>query len=373
MLPPDPLLPPPSQTPLIAAALSGGVDSAVAAALLKAQGYRLVGITLQLNAKTGPRHAKACCAGADIYDAKRLAAKLDIPHYVLDYQSQFHREVIDPFVNAYASGKTPSPCATCNQKIKFGQLLDFARSVGAAYLATGHYVRRVMTQDGMVLRRAADKQRDQSYFLFALNADQLAHSVFPLGDLTKEAVRGLAKKLSLPLADKPASQDLCFAAGKPYWQAVEQFSNHPLPSGTLRHVDGRVLGKHGGLHRYTLGQRRGLGIAGEMSPLFVVDIDAKTNSVTLGPKEALETSRIALEGVNWLPARQPDAKGEPVQAKLRSSGRLLPARLYHERHAPYLQFEKPALRPAPGQACTFYGIGDNEDLLLGGGWAAASP
>src|SRR5579864_3444962 len=284
----------------IVAAMSGGVDSTVTAALLAKAGYDVVGVTLQLYDHGAAIQKKgACCAGQDIHDARTAAERLGIPHYVLDYESRFRDAVMEDFADAYLRGETPVPCIRCNQTVKFRDLVEVARELGAAALATGHYVRRLPGPGGPELHRAVDPARDQSYFLFATTREQLQYLRFPLGGLAKPAVRRVAAELGLSVADKPDSQDICFVPEGRYTTIVDRLRPHGALAGDIVHLDGRVLGRHEGVTRYTVGQRRGLNVAvGE--PLYVVRIDAEARQVIVGPREALLTASLRLKGINWL-------------------------------------------------------------------------
>src|SRR5215470_13236172 len=284
----------------IVVAMSGGVDSSVTAALLVERGFEVVGITLQLydhGAAIGRKGA--CCAGQDIGDARRVAEHLGIAHYVLDYESRFRKEVIEDFAETYRRGETPVPCIRCNQRIKFRDLLATARELGASALVTGHYVRRIIGPDGPELHRAADPDRDQSYFLFATTRAELDFLRFPLGELAKPQVRALAAELGLKVAAKPDSQDICFVPSGKYQTIVEKLRPGAIEPGEIVHVDGRVMGAHNGVINFTVGQRRGIGVA-TGDPLFVVKLDAPNRRVIVGPREALGVHRIALRDVNWL-------------------------------------------------------------------------
>ena len=359
---------PPAETRVVVA-MSGGVDSSVTAALLREQGYDVVGITLQLydhGAAVGRKGA--CCAGQDIHDARRVADRLGIAHYVLDYENRFRAEVIDEFADSYLAGETPIPCVRCNQQIKFRDLLDTARDLGAAALATGHYVRRVAGPAGAELHRAVDRSRDQSYFLFATTRDQLDFLRFPLGGMTKPEVRALADRFGLAVAAKPDSQDICFVPSGGYASVVEKLRPGTIEPGEIVHVDGRVLGRHDGIIHYTVGQRRGLGLVDAETPgepLYVVRLDAAARRVVVGPKTALAETRVTVREVNWL-LPVPAADGVAAAVKLRSMSTPAAARIFARGSGAEILLETPQLGVAPGQACVFY----DGDRVLGGGWIA---
>jgi tRNA-specific 2-thiouridylase len=353
----------------VVAAMSGGVDSSVAAALLAQAGYEVVGITLQLydhGAAVGRKGA--CCAGQDIYDAKRVADRLGIDHYVLDYEARFRSAVIEDFADSYLAGETPIPCVRCNERVKFGDLLGTARELGAAALATGHYVRRLEGPDGAELHRAVDPARDQSYFLFATTAAQLDYLRFPLGGLEKRETRAIAERLGLAVAAKPDSQDICFVPSGRYAEVVEKLRPGAAEPGDIVHVDGRLLGRHDGLLHYTVGQRRGIGISESQvdgEPLYVVRLEPARRRLVVGPKTALGISGIRLGAVNWLGAGAPGSGGEAVEVKLRSMSAPVRARLWLEAGGgARVELAEPQLGVAPGQACVFY----RGSRVLGGGW-----
>jgi len=354
----------------IVVAMSGGVDSSVVAGLLAREGHEVIGITLQLYDHGEATARKgSCCAGQDIHDARRVAETLRIPHYVLDYEERFARSVMDQFAASYLAGETPIPCVTCNSQIKFRDLLDTAAELGADALATGHYIERRDGPAGPALYRAADADRDQSYFLFATTRAQLDRLQFPLGAYRKAAVRDLARDLGLPVAEKSDSQDICFVPSGRYSDVIERLKPGAAQPGDLVHVDGRVVGRHSGIVNFTVGQRKGLGIAtGE--PLYVVRLDAETARVVVGPRTALETRRLHLRDVNWL-GDGPLAE-EPVRevfARVRSSQAPRPARLDATDPARItVELLDGEHGVAAGQACVFYENGDGRARMLGGGF-----
>lgn len=362
---------PPSETRVVAA-MSGGVDSSVVAALLKARGYDVVGITLQLYDHGAAIQKKgACCAGQDIHDARDVADQIGIPHYVLDYESKFRQQVMDDFADTYLTGSTPIPCIRCNQTVKFSDLLKTSKDLGADCLATGHYIRRCQGKEGVELHRAVDASRDQSYFLFATTGEQLDYVRFPLGGLPKTTVRDLADHFNLPVADKPDSQDICFVPTGSYAQVVEALRPGAGRKGDIVHIDGRILGQHNGVIHYTVGQRRGLGVAtGE--PLFVVKIDAAKRQVIVGPREALRIAALQLEEINWLgedTIRAACADRLEVLARVRSTRAPLPAYLTLQDGQPSVRFRDAEEGVARGQACVLYDASD-ETRVLGGGFIA---
>ena len=359
----------------VVVAMSGGVDSSVTAALLHDQGYDVVGISLQLydhGAATTTGNSKTCCAGQDIYDAGRVADRLNIPHYVLDYEEKFRTDVIDTFADAYVRGETPIPCVACNQTVKFRDLVATAREIDADVLATGHYIRRVDASDGVQLHSAADPTRDQSYFLFATTREQMDYLRFPLGDLPKDEVRELARRYELVTADKPDSQDICFVPNGNYASIVERLRPEAVEPGDIVDLSGAVLGRHKGIIHYTIGQRRGLGIGGragvgeDETVLYVVRIEADTHRVVVGPRSALAVSQVPVSGINWLgEGAGPPANGMEITVKLRSTQDPLAAHLYDRPGGGgMVELVTPEFGIAPGQAAVFY----DGTRLLGGGW-----
>ncbi|MGV8929014.1 MAG: tRNA 2-thiouridine(34) synthase MnmA [Brevundimonas sp.] len=355
----------------VVAAMSGGVDSTVVAALLHKAGYDVVGVTLQLYDHGAALKKKgACCAGQDIHDARLAAELLGIPHYVLDYESRFRDAVIDQFADSYLAGQTPVPCIRCNQTVKFRDLLDVARDLGAEAMATGHYVRRSVINDRAQMRKAVDHSRDQSYFLFATTAAQLDYLRFPLADLEKPQVRGVAAELGLRIAAKPDSQDICFVPNGDYRTLIDKLRPQGREAGEIVHMDGRVLGGHSGITDYTIGQRRGLNVAvGE--PLFVTRLDPVKRHVIVGPREALLTASLTLDETNWLgdevSIEAAAAAGAPVLARVRSTRPPSSAHLSMVEGAVAVTFASGEEGVAPGQACALYDPAD-PDRLLGGGF-----
>ncbi len=361
----------------IVVAMSGGVDSSVTAALLADAGYDVVGVTLQLYDHGAAMHRKgACCAGRDIADARSVAERIGIPHYVLDYESRFKEAVIDRFAESYLAGETPVPCVECNQLIKFRDLLATARELGARFLATGHYVAsRVLPGGGRALFRAREAERDQSYFLFATTHAQLEHLRFPLGERTKAETRELARRFGLAVADKQDSQDICFVPTGHYAEVIERLRPGAASPGDIVDLDGRVLGRHHGIIHFTVGQRRGLGIA-TGSPLYVVRLDAAARRVVVGPRAALRTSRIRLREVNWLGdgSIEEAMKMRPeVFVKVRSTRAPQPAWLRGGGDAG-IEIELIAGEDgvSPGQACAFYDAAEGQARVLGGGFIAST-
>jgi tRNA-uridine 2-sulfurtransferase len=351
----------------VVAAMSGGVDSAVAAALVKRAGYDVVGITLQLYASDGsPKRKGACCAGQDIQDARAAAQHIGIPHYVLDYTERFRKSVIDDFAATYARGETPVPCIQCNQTVKFHDLLGAAQDMGAQALVTGHYIQRVRGPAGPELHRAVDASRDQSYFLFATTPAQLSFVRFPLGGYPKSETRAVAMELGLALADKPDSQDICFVPQGRYSDIVQKLRPEAADPGDIVDLNGNVLGRHEGVIGFTVGQRKGLGL-GHHEQLFVVRIDAVRRQVVVGPREALATRRIVLRDLNWLDGQDLTEAPRAALARVRSTRQ--PVRAEVRRVGDRVEVELLAFEEgvAPGQACVLYDA-VAPDRMLGGGW-----
>ncbi|MDH3580347.1 MAG: tRNA 2-thiouridine(34) synthase MnmA [Hyphomicrobiales bacterium] len=355
----------------VVVAMSGGVDSSVVAALLKNQGYDVIGITLQLyDHGQAVAAGSTCCAGRDIHDARRVAEALDMPHYVLDYERRFASEVMDEFAESYLAGETPVPCVACNQKIKFRDLLHMAKELGAAALATGHYISSKPGSDGWELHCAADAERDQSYFLFATTPEQLEFLRFPLGNMKKQETRALARRFALKTAEKSDSQDICFVPTGHYSTVIERLRPGAAEPGDIVHIDGGVVGEHNGIINYTIGQRRGIGVAaGE--PLYVVHLDAERREVVVGPRDRLKARRILLRDVNWLgdiafSAIPPE--GMKLTVKIRSTQQPQPAILYHDAGDVIVELQNGENGVSPGQACVFY----NGTRILGGGWIKAT-
>ncbi|MBT3305089.1 MAG: tRNA 2-thiouridine(34) synthase MnmA [Alphaproteobacteria bacterium] len=346
----------------VVVAMSGGVDSSVTAALMVEQGYEVIGITLQLYDHGQAIQRKgACCAGQDIHDARRVADTLGIPHYVLDYENRFKEQVIEDFAVSYLAGETPIPCVRCNQTVKFRDLMGRARELGADALVTGHYVRRL---DGPELHRARDEAKDQSYFLFATTPEQLDFLRFPLGDMDKSETRKHAERFHLPVADKPESQDICFVPNGSYAGIVEKLHPGAVESGDIVDVNGAVIGRHDGIIHFTVGQRRGLGIAAP-DPLYVLRVDPKTRRVVAGPKAALLKTGMRVHDINWLGDGAGPDDGRAVTVKVRSASDAVAAKItdFAQGRA-VVMLDEPQAGIAPGQACVFY----DGDRVLGGGW-----
>ncbi len=360
---------PPSETRVVVA-MSGGVDSSVVAAMLKEEGYDVIGVTLQLY-DHGAALAKkgACCAGRDIHDARRVAETMGFPHYVLDYENTFRKAVIEEFADAYLAGATPVPCIRCNERVKFKDLLATAKDLEADCMATGHYIQRKLGDAGPELHSAADANRDQSYFLFSTTPEQLSYLRFPLGHLgSKAETRALAAKYGLPVADKPDSQDICFVPNGNYASVIEKLRPEAATPGNIVDQSGKVLGSHRGVIHYTIGQRKGLGIGGLGEPLYVVKLDADRHEVVVGPKEALSTRVIPVREINWLCDEAFDSRPEwHLMAKVRSTRAPRPAILRPiSATEAMVELIEPEDGVSPGQACVFYA--NEGSRIYGGGW-----
>ena len=359
----------------VVVAMSGGVDSSVVAGILKREGYDVVGVTLQLYDHGAAVHrAGSCCAGQDIEDARRVSESLGIPHYVLDYEARFREAVIDPFANSYVSGETPIPCVSCNQTVKFADLLQTARDLGDDALATGHYIRSRANGEHRALYRPVDTDRDQSYFLFATTQEQIDYLRFPLGHLPKAQVREIAEEMGLTVAKKQDSQDICFVPQGKYSDIISKLKPEAANPGDIVHIDGRTLGRHDGIVHYTVGQRRGIGVAtGE--PLYVVHLDAANARVIVGPREALETHKVFLRDINWLgdaPISDLPEGGMEVFAKVRSTRPPRPAVLRHADGQTWVELVDGESGIAPGQACVLYSDESNTARVFGGGFIGRS-
>ena len=353
----------------VVVAMSGGVDSSVTAALLADAGYEVVGITLQLyNHGEATQRKGACCAGQDIHDARNVADRLGIAHYVLDYESRFREAVIDDFADSYLRGETPIPCIRCNQTVKFRDLVEIARDLGAVALATGHYARRIEGEGGPELHRAIDSTKDQSYFLFTTTDDQLDFLRFPLGAFNKYEIRTIAARFGLDVAEKPDSQDICFVPNGSYARVVEMLRPEAIEPGEIISLDGTVLGQHDGIINYTIGQRRGLGVGGRdfsSVPLYVIRLDSETRRVVVGPREALACRNLLLGDVNWLRNSALSSDRIRINVKLRSTMDGVPASLTGRcEGGAEIILDQPQFGVSPGQACVFY----NGERVLGGGW-----
>ncbi|MGE3401835.1 MAG: tRNA 2-thiouridine(34) synthase MnmA, partial [Vicinamibacterales bacterium] len=339
--------------------------SSVAAALLAEQGHDVVGFSMQLYDHRGPEAFGSCCSIDDLHDARRVASVLGFPHYIVNFERQFQDTVVSNFVREYAAGRTPIPCAHCNSDLKFATLLDRARGLGAEHVATGHYARVEQAPDGRwLLKRSADAEKDQSYFLFSLTQEQLSHAVFPVGALRKAEVREQARRLSLAVADKPDSQEICFVPDGDYAAFVARKAPETLQGGVIVDEEGHALGRHDGVHRFTVGQRKGLGIGGTTAPLYVLKIDAASRAVTVGPREALDRGALTASGVNWI-AVDPPASPLRVSAQIRHRHTAAPGRVVAlPGGRAEFTFDTPQPAVTPGQAVVFY----DGDLVVGGGW-----
>ena len=345
-------------------AMSGGVDSSVAAALLKKEGYNVTGITLRLYNQVNIKSSKSCCAGKDIEDARKVAEQLDFSHLVLDYQDRFFSEVIDDFVESYASGETPIPCIKCNQTVKFTDLLNVAKDQKVDALVTGHYVRRIVGKKNAKMFKAKDTKKDQSYFLFATTREQLNFLRFPIGEYYKSEIREIAKKLSLVVKDKPDSQDICFVTKDSYRTFIEKLKPETFIKGNIVNINGEIIGEHEGIVNYTIGQRKGTGIGGYTNPLYVIEIDKTNNLIVLGEKKHLEKTEVRIKDINWLADNIDTHDSIRCSARIRSTQDETPGTLKIKGNEATYIFDKKIASTSPGQACVFY----LKDQVLGGGW-----
>ena len=356
---------PPKETKVVVA-MSGGVDSSVVAGLMKEEGYDVTGITLKLyDDSKAPKTGRQCCAGQDILDAKRVSEHLNINHKILFYQKKFKEEVIDSFIDSYVAGETPIPCVQCNQTVKFRDLFKYAKELNADALVTGHYVTRFQDKDKACMYRAKDGNRDQSYFLFSTTQEQLNYLRFPLGEIEKQETRNIANKLSLNVADKPDSQDICFVPNGDYSSVIKKFRPESFKTGNILNLNGKKLGEHEGIINYTIGQRKGIKIS-SADPLYVVNIDADTNAIIVGPKESLIIQNLQLKDLNILGSQK--EFDQPIAIKVRSTGKLLKAQISFKNKSANVKIFEGEASIAPGQACVFYSKDDHGDKLLGGGW-----
>jgi tRNA-specific 2-thiouridylase len=350
----------------IVVAMSGGVDSSTVAGLMKSEGYNVIGITLKLydDAKSS-KDNRQCCAGQDILDAKRVSQKLNIEHKILYYQKNFKKEVIDFFIDSYIGGETPIPCVQCNQTVKFRDLYSYAKELKADALVTGHYVNRIQKNGQAEMYRATDLQRDQSYFLFATTQEQLNFLRFPLGNLMKNETRKIALKLNLNVADKPDSQDICFVPNGDYSSVIKKFRPTSFKKGDILNTKGKIIGAHDGIINFTIGQRKGIRIAGK-EPLYVVSIDAKQNKVIVGSQNDLLVKKMHLKNLNLLKSFKENCDNFFV--KVRSTGRLIKADIKLVENGAEIYLKENEAGISPGQACVFYSKNKFGDKVLGGGW-----
>ncbi len=356
----------PKKETRVVVAMSGGVDSSVAAALMKQEGYDVKGITLKLyDDSKQSKEGRQCCAGQDIMDAKRVSEKINISHEILYYQKKFKKEVIDSFIDSYAAGETPIPCVQCNQTVKFRDLFKYAKDLKADALITGHYVSRLQKDGNASMYRAKDYKRDQSYFLFSTTQEQLNYLRFPLGEIDKSKTRLLAQKLNLNVADKPDSQDICFVPNGDYSSVIKKFRPESFKRGKILNLSGKQIGEHEGIINYTIGQRKGIKISSD-KPLYVVNINSNDNTVIVGLKENLEIKEIQLRDLNILASKK--EFDEIIKIKVRSTGRLLKAKIKLNNDKASIKILDKETGISPGQACVFYSKDEFGDKVLGGGW-----
>jgi len=348
----------------VVVAMSGGVDSSVAAVMLKKEGYDVIGITMNLYSQKDVKSSKSCCAGRDIDDAKKVAQQYNFPHITLDYQENFFNGVINNFVDSYAEGETPVPCIKCNQTVKFKDLLEEAKSMKADTLVTGHYVRRLGNQTNAKLYKAKDPGKDQSYFLFATLKEQLDYVRFPLGNFLKSEIREMAKTYNLLVSDKPDSQDICFVTSKSYRDFLEKIKPDLNISGNILDLNGDFLGIHKGIANYTIGQRKGIGIGGSDLPLYVIDIVKEKNQIILGESKFLKKTSISLNNLNWLDDSIKNNTNLKCFAKIRSTQKESAGKLKINSKTAEFIFDEQVNNTSPGQACVFY----LQEQVLGGGW-----
>ena len=352
---------------LIVVAMSGGVDSSTVAAMMKNEGYKVIGITLKLyNDTKETAKSKQCCAGQDIMDAKRVADKLKIEHRILYYQDKFKEAVIDNFIDSYLNGETPIPCVQCNQTVKFTDLLKEAKNLKADALVTGHYVKSITEGGSTDMYRGVDLNRDQSYFLFNTTKDQLNFLRFPLGNLLKNETRNIARELDLNVADKPDSQDICFVPNGDYASVIEKFRPNSFNKGNIKNIEGKVVGVHDGIINYTIGQRKGIKISNK-NPFYVIKIIANKNEIIVGSKEHLVKTKINLKNLNIITNDKNDFKKE-LFVKVRSTGKLIRAKINIKEKSANIDLLEEEHGIAPGQACVFYSKNSNGHKVLGGGW-----
>ena len=351
----------------IVVAMSGGVDSSVAAALVKKKATNVMGVTLKLYDEKKVKNSKTCCAGVDILDAKKIASAISIPHYVLDFQEIFKKNVIDPFINDYKEGRTPIPCINCNEKVKFYDLLEFTKKLNGSALVTGHYIKKIRVDDEWALYVPEDKDRDQSYFLFSIKKEDLDFVEFPLGDFNKSQIRNFAKSMNLHVFDKADSQDICFIPDGDYKSFIKKNSKNSK-KGEVVDVNDNVIGQHNGIYNFTIGQRRGIGVS-QSNPLYVKKIDKELNRVVVASKEFIKSKSIKLINTNYLVNKMPSE----IKVRIRSTGKLVNAKhLDFSGDKCQINFNDPESAVSPGQACVFYSEDTNGLRLLGGGWIASS-